>query len=79
MVLFSVSSFSRVFMLWFTCHYVFNLEYAKQVKDVALFFQEFIYNLPKKSKGNKNATYLTVTSDIATSVRSLPDPRTASE
>ena len=79
-VLFSVSSFSRALMLWFTCHYVFNLEYAKQVKDVALFFQEFVYNLPEKSKGSKNATYLTVTSDIATYVRSLfPDAREASE
>ena len=36
------------------------------MKDVALFFQEFVFNLPATSitKRLKSATYLTVTTDI---------------
>ena len=63
-ILFNVTStFSRVLMLWFACHYVFNLENCKGIKNVALFFQEFVFSLPERS--NKGATYLTVTSDIS--------------
>ena len=43
---------------------------SKQVKDVVIFFQESVYNLSEKNKVRKNATYLTVAGDIATSVRS---------
>jgi len=49
-------------MLWFATHYVFNLEYSKQAKELALFFQEFIFGLPDNSK--KTSTYLTVSGDI---------------
>ena len=62
-VMFSVRSFPKALMLWFSFHYIFNLQYCKQAKDVAMFFQEFVFGLPEKSK-NKSATYLTVTSDI---------------
>jgi len=48
-------------MLWFATHYVFNLEYSKQAKELALFFQEFIFGLPDNSK---TSTYLTVSGDI---------------
>lgn len=62
-VLCTTSSFPKALMLWFIAHYVFNLVYCKQVREVALFFQEFVFGLPEKSKG-RGATYLTVTSDI---------------
>ena len=39
------------------------LENCKGIKNVALFFQEFVFGLPERS--NKGATYLTVTSDIS--------------
>ena len=61
-VLCHVSSFSKALVLWFSIHYIFNLEYCKQTKDVALFFQEYVFGLPDRSK--KSATYLTVCSDI---------------
>ena len=48
-------------MYWFVCHYVFNLQYCKQAKEVATFFQEYVFGLPK----NKSATYLSVCSDIS--------------
>ena len=52
--------------MFFFLHYVFNLEYAKQVKEVALFFQEFVSRLPATAndRRHKNATYLAVTTDI---------------
>ena len=61
-VLCHISSFTKALILWFSIHYIFNLEYCKQAKDVALFFQECVFRLPDRSK--KSATYLTVCSDI---------------
>ena len=61
-VLCSVAAFSKAFMLWFLSHYIFNLEYCKQAKDVALFMQEFVFGLPTHDK--KSGTYLSVTTDI---------------
>lgn len=62
-IVFSViTTFTKALMLWFASHYVFNLEYCKSIKSIALFFQEFVFSLPEKS--TKGATYLTVTSDI---------------
>lgn len=29
--------------MWFISHYIFNLEYAKPTKDIALFFQKFCF------------------------------------
>lgn len=63
-VVFSIRSFAKAMVFWFVCHYIFNLQYCKQAKEVAIFFQEFIFGLPKKSR-NKSATHLTVTSDIS--------------
>ena len=59
-------SFSRALLHWFAAHYILNLEYAKNVKEVALFFQEFVCNLPATGaeKRQKNATYLSITTDI---------------
>ena len=61
-VLYQISSFSKALLVWFCVHYIFNLEYCKQAKDVALFFQEYVFGMPDRSK--KSATYLTVCSDI---------------
>ena len=65
-VLTQCNGFAKDLMLWFFSHYVLNLEYGKQIKEVALFFQEFVCNLPATSsdKKLKNATYLSVTTDI---------------
>ena len=58
----AVTAFSKALMLWFVSHYIFNLEYYKQAKDVALFMQEFVFGLPTHDK--KSGTYLSVTTDI---------------
>ena len=63
-VVFSVHSFAKAMVYWFVCHYVFNLQYCKQAKEVATFFQEYVFGLPDKSK-NKSATYISVCSDIS--------------
>ena len=59
-------SFSQALMLWFISHYILNLEYCIKVREVALFFQEFVFKLPATSatKRLKSATYLSVTTDI---------------
>ena len=63
-IIFHVTTpFSKVLMLWFASHYIFNLHYCKTIKNIGLFFQEFVFGLPEKT--NKGATYLTVTSDIS--------------
>ena len=61
-VLCKVNTLAKAIILWFVSHYVFNLEYEKQLKNVALFFQEFIFVLLAGAK--KSAFYLTVTSDL---------------
>lgn len=58
----SVNSFSKALFLWFTLHYIFNLEYEKCVAEVCFFFQEFVFGLPCPLK--KTSTYLTTTTDI---------------
>ena len=40
-----VSSFAMALLIWFSSHYVFNLEYHKYYKDAAMFIQEFIFDL----------------------------------
>lgn len=59
-------SFSHALMVWFMSHYVFNLEYCSNIKEVALFMQEYIFGLPATSglKRHKTATYLAVSTDI---------------
>lgn len=63
-VLCKVNSFAKALMLWFASHYIFNLEYEKKVKDVAVFLQEFVFGLPDTSGAKKSASYLTITSDL---------------
>ena len=65
-VLTQSNSFSKALILWFISLYVLNLEFDKAVKEVALFFQEFVCNLPAtgSDKKQKNATYLSVTTNI---------------
>ena len=57
-----VAVFARALMLWFVAHYVFHLEYTKEIKEVAYFFQEFVFGSLTKAK--KTATYLSVTTGI---------------
>ena len=61
-VLCPASSFCKAVFYWFSAHYVFNLEYSKNLKEFGLFFQEFVFGLPGNCK--KTATYLVVTTDI---------------
>jgi hypothetical protein len=49
--------------LWFSVHYIFNLEYSKVISEVAIFLQEFVFGLPA-TRVKKSATYLTVCSNI---------------
>ena len=61
-----VSSFSNAIMDWFCLFYVLNLEYSVKVKEVCLFFQEFVFQMPATTayKRQKTGTYLTTTTDI---------------
>lgn len=45
-VLCIVDSFTQALMLWFIAHYVFNLEYCSEVKEVVLCVQELLFKLP---------------------------------
>ena len=64
-VLDGIPSFSKSMALWFSSHYIFNLEYNDLLSKLALFFQEFVFGLPA-SRAKKTSTYLTVTSDVQT-------------
>ena len=57
-----VSSFSRALFVMFSCYYVFNLEYPKSVKNVMLFFQDYIFGRPDSE--SRPANYLAIASDI---------------
>ena len=46
----SVHSFAKARVYWFVCQYVLNLQYCKQAKEVATFFQEYAFGFPDKSK-----------------------------
>ena len=46
-------------MLWFSAHYIRNLEYEKTISEVALFIQEFVFGLPGVTI-KKSATYLII-------------------
>lgn len=59
----STCSFTKALYLWFSFYYIFNLEYAKILKDLCLFFQEFIFGLPDNCI-KKTSTYLSVSTDI---------------
>ena len=51
-------------MFWFVAHYVFNQECDKYYKNAALFFQEFIFELPEADTRKKNQNYLTAVSEL---------------
>lgn len=62
-VLCTVNSFSMALFIWFSLFYVFNLEYVSSLRDICLFFQEFVFGLPDNTS-KKTSTYLTITTDI---------------
>lgn len=59
----TVNSLSMALFIWFSLFYVFNLEYVASIRDLCLFFQEFVFGLPDNS-AKKNSTYLAVTTDV---------------
>ena len=62
-VFIQVSSFVMALFVWFCVHYIFNLEYHKYYKDVAMFLQEFIFELPECNTKLKQ-NYLTVVTEL---------------
>ena len=58
-------SLCKSLALWFSLHYIFNLEYERAINEFALFYQEFVFGLPASNKKSAT-TYLTVTSDLQT-------------
>ena len=57
-----VSSFVQALFIMFSCYYVFNLEYPKNIKNVMFFFQDYIFCHPD-SEG-RPANYLAISCDI---------------
>ena len=57
-----VSSFVQALFLMFSCYYVFNLEYPKHVRNVMLFFQDYIFCHPDSE--SRPANYMAISSDI---------------
>ena len=63
-MLFQLSSFSTALFIWFSSHYVFNLEYHKYYKDAAMFMQEFLFDLPESDAKLKKQNYLTIVTEL---------------
>ena len=42
-----VPNLTAALMLWFCVHYVFDLEYSKDIRDVGFFFQDVVFILIK--------------------------------
>ena len=57
-------SLCKSLALWFSLHYILNLEYERVINEFALFYQEFVFGRP--ASNIKSATYPTVTSDLQT-------------
>ena len=66
-ILCQCSTFTKALCLWFSIHYIFNLEYSKPLKDVS-------FCCIQTSPENKKATYLTTSSDIVSTWFSYADP-----
>ena len=62
-VICQVNSISKALMMWFTCHYVFHLEYSKQAKSVLLFIQEYVFK-QSDPRAKNSVTYLSVVNGI---------------
>ena len=61
-VLCHCTSLCKAVLVWFSVHYVFNLQYQKYCHDVALFFQEFVFDLPET--GKKSSNYLSMVTEL---------------
>ena len=59
-----VSSFAMALLVWFSNHYVFNLEYHKYYRDAAMFMQEFIFDLYESDVKQKKQNYLTAVTEL---------------
>ena len=61
-ILIKLNLFAKALGIWLFPHYIFNLEYFKDIKDCALFLQEFVFSLPSGQR--KTSSYLSVTTSI---------------
>ena len=50
-VMFHTTSFGKAALFWFALHYIFNLQYCKQAKEVATFFKNLLWVYLKSLKG----------------------------
>ena len=56
-----VDNLNDAVFLWFTTHYVFNMEYNKVLTNVGLFFQDNVF---EHSHQTRSLTYNSVIGDI---------------
>lgn len=56
--------FSKALIIWFVSHYIFNLEYETNIRECALFFEEFLFGLDSSSHEKKTSNYLSMTTNI---------------
>ena len=61
-VLTQLNDFSKSLAVWFVSHYIFNLQYCKELKEIGMFIQEFLFALPSQER--KTSSYITITSSI---------------
>ncbi len=59
-----LTSFTMALFIWFCAHYVFNLEYNKYYQNAAMFFQEFVFELPECDPKKKKQGYLTAVAEL---------------
>ena len=57
-----VHDLQTAIFLWFGSHYIFNMQYAKQVCDVGNFFQDFIFCIP--GKVSRKPKYKSIVGDM---------------
>ena len=62
-VLCQCSTLCKTLLIWFSVHYVFNLQYHKYYHNVALFLQEFVFDLPEA--GKKSSSYLSIATELS--------------
>jgi hypothetical protein len=61
-ILCQCSNFCETLLIWFSTHYVFNLQYHKYYRDAAFFLQEFVLQMP--TRGKKSSNYLSTATEV---------------
>ena len=54
-------SISEAIFMWFSTHYIFNMQYAISVCNTGFFFQDAIFEIPG---GSRKLSYKTVLGDL---------------